>query len=114
METVTLLAAANGLAPVNAPNAPPLTLPDTLLDGILSPAPSVRAAAALVKYAYVLTEPTLGLNVQLVFMVMVALPFVIPFLIRGKLTNPGDAVTVSDVVRFAARLTPAMLEFSCA
>jgi hypothetical protein len=49
VEIVTLLPAANGLAPVKAVNAPPLTLPDTLLDDMLSPAPSVRAAAALVK-----------------------------------------------------------------
>jgi hypothetical protein len=109
-----LLPAANGLAPVNAPNAPPLTLPDTLDEGILSLAPSVRAAAAFVKYAYVVTAPTLGLNVQLVFTVIVALPFEVPFAMSAKLTKPGDAVTVREVVKLAAKLTPAILELSCA
>lgn len=43
------LVAAKGLAPVNGANAPPSGLPSTLEDGILSPAPSVRAAGALEK-----------------------------------------------------------------
>jgi len=85
-DSVMLLPAANGLAPVNATNAPPLTLPDTLDEGILSLAPSVRAAAALVKYAYVVAVPTLGLSVQLVVTVITELPVAVPL---------GTRVTVS-------------------
>src|SRR4029077_11333906 len=109
-----LLPAAKGLAPVNAPNPPPLTLPVTLDEGILSAAPSVRAAAALVKEAYTVTAPTAGFNVQLVFTVTGTLPFAVPFGTSAKFTRPGAAVTVSEVVRPAARLTPAILELSCA
>jgi hypothetical protein len=114
VEIVMLLAAAKGLTPVNDVNAPPLTLPDTLEAGMLSLAPSVRATAALVKYAYVVTAPMLGLSVQLVLTLIVALPFAVPLRGSAKVTKPGEALTVNDVVKFAARFTPAMLEFSCA
>ena len=113
-ESCIPLAPENGVAPVNAPNAPPFTLPDTLEGGMLSPAPSVSAATGLVKKAYVLTVPMRNVRVQLVFTVMVALPLAVPFRTSAKFTVPGDAVTVREVVKFAPRLTPAMLEFSCA
>jgi hypothetical protein len=113
-ESVMLLFAANGLAPVKGPNAPLFTLPFTLDDGMLSPLPSVSAAAALVKYAYVVAVPALGFSVQAVVTLITALPVAVPLGTSAKFTRPGDAVTVKDVVNVPLRLTLPTNELTCA
>ena len=66
LKSVRLLSAASGLVPVKAVKAPPLKLPDTLAEGILSLAPSVSPAAGLVKYAYSAMLPKTSGSLQLV------------------------------------------------
>src|ERR1700682_1604159 len=96
-----LLPAANGLAPVNAVKAPPLKLPATLAEGILSAAPSVRAATEDVKYAYSLTLPMRKGSAQVVVILTGALPVEMPLRRRVKLTNPGAAVIVMALLAVA-------------
>jgi len=108
------LPAAKGLMPVKGPNAPPLGLPETLEDGMLSPAPSERAEGGLEKYAQTVTAPTLGCKVQAVVMATVALPFATPLGKSAKLTKPGDAERLKEVVNTAFKLMPAMFELSWA
>ena len=55
--------------------APPFALPDTFAEGMLSPNPSVSAAAELLKYAYSLTVPKKTGSTQEVVMFTAALPF---------------------------------------
>src|SRR5438309_355190 len=114
LNRVMLLPAANGLAPVKAVKAPPLTLPDTFAEGMLSPAPSARADAEEVKYAYSLTVPMKNGSVQVVVILMGALPVEMPLRRSAKLTNPGAAVIVMAVLSAALRFTFAILEFSWA
>jgi len=109
-----LLPAANGLAPVNAVKAPPLKLPATLAEGILSAAPSVRAATEDVKYAYSLTLPMRKGSAQVVVILTGALPVEMPLRRRVKLTNPGAAVIVMALPSVALRFTVATWEFSWA
>src|SRR5690348_9697158 len=68
------LAPPNGTVFVNARDAPPLSEIRKSAEGILPPAPSVRAAAELLKYAYVVTNPIDGFNVQIVVAVIDVLP----------------------------------------
>ena len=109
-----LLPAANGLVAVKDVKAPPLKLPDTLAEEMLSPAPSVSAAAGLVKYAYSVTAPNSTGTAQLVVTLTGALAFVAPFGTRLKFTKPGAAVIVMELVSVALRFTLAAFEFSCA
>lgn len=73
-----LLVAAKGLFPVNALNAPPFTLPDTLEEGILWPEASARADAGLVKYAYRLSREIIVASDHVVLMLIAADPFDTP------------------------------------
>src|SRR5882762_4328096 len=114
LNRVMLLPAANGLVPVKAVKAPPLKLPVTLADGMLSPAPSVRAAAEVVKYAYSFTLPKRNGTVQEVVILTGALPVEMPLRRRAKLTKPGAAVIVTELASAALRFTLAVLEFSWA
>ena len=79
---------------------------------MLSPAPSVSAAGALEKYAHAVTAPTLGRKVQAVVTTIAALPFATPPGTNAKLTRPGDALRVREVVKTAFKLTVAILELS--
>ena len=90
-------------------NAPALGLPEMLEDGMLSPAPSESAAAALEKYPHSVTRPELGESAQVVVMLIVALPFATPFGGSAKFTDPGAADTVKDVARLAFRFTLPMV-----
>ena len=110
---VTLLAPENGLVPVKGVNAPPFGLPSTLVEGMLLPAPSASAAAALLKKAYTVTVFG-GFRTQLVVIVMVELPLATPFGRRAKFTRPGAADTVSEEFTTALRFTAAAFEFNCA
>jgi hypothetical protein len=65
-----------------------------------------------VKYAYSLTVPMKNGSVQVVVMLMGALPVEMPLRRRAKLTTPGAAVTVMAVLSDALRVTFATLEFS--
>ena len=114
LNTVRLLPAAYGPAPVKAVKAPPFTLPATFAEGILSAAPSVRAAPEAVKYAYSFTKPMKNGRVQVVVILTGVLPMTAPFRTRGKLTTPGAAVIVMAVLNWALRFTFATLEFNWA
>jgi hypothetical protein len=99
---------------VKGVKAPPFALPDTFAEGMLSPNPSVSAAAELLKYAYSLTVPKKTGSTQEVVMFTVALPFETPLGSSAKLTNPGDAVIVMALLSVAFRVTPAAPEFNWA
>jgi len=114
LNRVMLLPAANGLVPVKAVKAPPLKLPATLAEGMLSPAPSVSAAAEVVKYAYSFTLPNRNGTVQEVVILTGALPVEMPLRRRAKLTKPGAAVIVTELFSAALRFTLAVLDFSWA
>ena len=114
LNTVMLLPTAKGLEPVNGVNGPPLTLPRTLDEGMLLPAPLASATAALLKNAYKVTFPAFAGRTQLVVMVMVELPLATPFDARAKFTKPGAAATVSEEFRSAFRFTAATFDFNCA
>jgi hypothetical protein len=115
-KTVMLPPTVNGLVPVKAALAPPFTLPETLDEGMLSGgvAPSVSAAAVLVKYAYVATLVREGCSTQVVVTVTAELPAAGPFGANVKLTVPGVADTERDSARRALRLTLAGFEFNWA
>src|SRR6266700_80217 len=68
------LAPPNTTVLVSAVDAPPLSAMKNADEGMLSPTPSVRAAAALAKYAYTPTAVRPGFNVQAVVAVMLVLP----------------------------------------
>jgi hypothetical protein len=91
-----------------------LALADTLADGMLSLAPSLNAAVALLKYAYSVTVPMRIGSVQDVVMLTGAFPFATPFRTRAKFTNPGAAITVMELLREALRLTFAIFDFNWA
>jgi len=95
-------------------NGPPLTLPRTLDEGILLPAPLASAATALLKNAYKVTFPALGGRFHAVVIVMVELPPATPFGAKAKFTSPGAAATVNEELRSAFRFTAATFDFNCA
>jgi hypothetical protein len=99
---------------VKAVKAPPLKLPDTLEEGMLSLAPSVSAAGGLVKYAYSEILPKMSGSLQLVVMLTGALPAAVPFRTRVKFTSPGAAVMVMPLFSVALRFTVATLDLICA
>ena len=109
-----LLPAAKGLVPANAVNAPPSKLPDTLAEGMLSPAPSASAEPGLAKNAYSVTWPNRIGRTQLVVMLTGTLPFATPLGGRLKFTKPGAAVTVIELFSAALSDTVAVFEFNCA
>ena len=86
---------------LKAVKAPPLKLPDTFAEGMLSLAPSVSAVAGLVKYAYSAMLPKMSGSLQLVVMLTGALPDAAPFRTRLKFTSPGAAVMVMPLLRQA-------------
>src|SRR5207244_12821832 len=98
-----LLPTAKGLEPVKGVNGPPLTLPRTLDEGMLLPAPLASATAALLKNAYKVTFPALAGRTQLVVMVMVDLPLATPFAARAKFTRPGAQTHVATELRSQLR-----------
>ena len=112
LKRLMLLPAPNGFVPVNAVKAPPLKLADTLADGMLSPAPSVSAAAGAVKYAYSVTVPNRIGSDHVVVMLTAALPFATPFRTRLKFTSPGAAVMEIALFNVALIFTAAGLDFS--
>jgi hypothetical protein len=109
-----LLPAANGLVPVKAVKAAPLKLAETFAEGMLSPDPSVSAAAGPVKYAYSVTVPHRTGSTQVVVILTGVFPFEMPLRRRAKLTAPGAAVIVMALLRDALRFTVEILEFSWA
>jgi hypothetical protein len=114
LKRVMLLPAAKGLMAVKGVKAPPLKLPVTLAEAMLSRAPSVNAAAGLVKYAYSVTVPKAMGSTQCVVMLTGELLVEAPLGRRAKLTDPGAAVIVMELFSVALRFTLAVLEFSCA
>ena len=110
LNSVMLLPAANGLVPVNGVKAPPVVLPDTLADGMLSPTPSERAAVGLLKYAYSVTLPNKTGTTQDVVILIGTLPVETPLRTRAKFTKPGAALMVLALFSVALRFTPAALD----
>ena len=84
---------------VNALNAAPLALPDTLEVGMLCPAPSVNAAVVLLVKAYrVMVKGGSDMTHEVV-MVMVESPEPTPLRGRVKFTFEGAAETVRVCAR---------------
>src|SRR5207245_4356459 len=100
---------------VSAVDAPPLSEMKKAEDGMLSPTPSVRAAAALAKYAYTPTAVRPGFNVQAVVAVMLVLPgFAALPALSVKFTALAERFSVRDSVRLALRAMVCAPEFNCA
>ena len=91
------LAPPNGTVFVNGRNPPPLFEIRNADEGMLLPAPSVRAAADVAKKAYTETDPMLGRRVHDVVAVMAVLPglFGLPA-VKVKFTAFAESVTVTD------------------
>src|SRR5260370_7905293 len=82
---------------------------------MLSPTPSVRAAAALAKYAYTPTAVRPGFNVQAVVAVMLVVPgFAALPALSVKFTALAERFSVRDSVRLALRAMVCAPEFNCA
>src|SRR5713101_4563917 len=109
------LAAPKTTVLVNAVDAPPLSEMKNAEDGMLSPTPSVRAAAALAKYAYTPSSVRPGFNVQAVVAVMLVLPgFAALPALSAKFTALAERFSVRDSVRLALRAMVCAPEFNCA
>ena len=100
--SIPAFAPPNGTVVVNAVNGPALLEIWKSAEGILSPAPSVRAAAELAKNAYTFTLPTLGFRAQEVVAVMPRLPGLLALPgVRVKFTALPDNDTESESLRTA-------------
>jgi hypothetical protein len=103
----------NGTVVVSAVNGPALLEISKPAEGILSPAPSVRAAAELAKKAYTFTLPTLGFSAQAVVAVIPVLPGLLALPgVNVKFTALLDNDTVSESLRTACRVMVLAPEFS--
>src|SRR6266568_2544460 len=109
------LAAPKTTVLVSAVDAPPLSEIKNAEDGMLSPTPSVKAAAALAKYAYTPTAVRPGFNVHAVVAVMLVLPALaaLPAL-SVKFTALAERLSVSDSVKLAFKAIVCAPELSCA
>jgi hypothetical protein len=99
VKIVRLRPAAKLLVPVNALNAAPFALPDTLEVGMLCPTPSVNAAVVLLVKAYnVMVNGGIEMTQEVV---MAMLEFPEPTPLRGsvKFTFEGAAETVRVCAR---------------
>lgn len=92
----------NGTVVVSAVKGPALLETWKSDEGMLSPAPSVRAIAELAKNAYTFTLPTLGFRAQEVVAVMPRLPGLLALPgVKVKFTALPDNDTESESLRTA-------------
>jgi hypothetical protein len=113
---IPAFAPPNGTVLVRAVNGPALLEIWKSAEGILWPAPSVRAVAELAKNAYTFTLPTLGFSAQAVVAVMLALPGLLAFPgVRVKFTALLDNDRLSESFRTACSVMVLAPEFrTCA
>jgi hypothetical protein len=110
---IPAFAPPNGTVVVSAVNGPALLETSKSAEGMLSPAPSVIAAAELAKNAYTFTLPTLGFSAQAVVAVMPVLPGLLALPgVKVKFTALLDNDTVSESFRTACSVIVLAPEFS--
>lgn len=106
------LAAPNGTVCVKAVSGPALLEIWKLADGILFPAPSVKAETELEKKAYTFTLPTLGFSSQEVVAVMDVLPELVALPdVRLKFTAPLESEIETESLSPAWRVMVLAPEF---
>src|SRR5690349_13512939 len=99
------LAPPNGTVFVSAANAPPLLEISKSADGILFPAPSVKAEVELEKNAYSFRLPTLGRSNHVVVAVTAVLPGLLALpCVNVKLTAFDESETVIESFSTAFKL----------